>query len=69
VSAYELIPGRTFGNIAKALDTGSDQPGEQFVFTPELWLGSAAAPGSSCVINPTQTNCLYQAYTSLPPVL
>jgi hypothetical protein len=69
VSAYELIPGRTFGNIAKALDTGSDQRGEQFVFTPELWLGSAAAPGSSCVINPTQTNCLYQAYTSLPPVL
>ena len=67
VAAGQIIPGRTYGNIAKS--SVPDNPGEQFVFTPELWLGATSGPVTSCSVDPTQAQCLYQSYTSLPPVL
>lgn len=68
VSAREIIPGRMSGNLSKT-SAITDVPGEQFVYTPELWLGSVESSGVSCAVDPAQAQCLYQSYTSLPPVL
>lgn len=67
VSAGELVPGRMAGNLSKT-SAVSDVPGEQFVYGPELWLGSVDTSGVGCEIDPAQAQCLYQSYTSLPPV-
>jgi hypothetical protein len=68
VAANKIVPGRTVGNVAQT-SAAVDLPAEQFVYTPELWLGSTTAPTTSCAIDPTQANCMYQSFTSLPPVL
>jgi len=65
VAAKQLVLGRTSGNLV-ATGGVSNTPAEQFVFTPELWLGDLS---TECSTNPSQSNCLYQSYTSLPPVL
>jgi hypothetical protein len=68
VSSYQIVPGRTVGNIATT-STTSDDPAEQIVYTPELWLGGMSGPTTSCATDPAQASCMYQSYTSLPPVL
>ena len=68
VSAGQLIMGRTAGDVANGT-TVKDVPAERFVFGPELWLGAVSGPRETCVDDPTQTQCLYQEYTSLPPTL
>ena len=67
VAATKIVPGRMLGNIATATSS-TDDPAEQFVFSPELWLGSTTAPVTKCEVDPTQPQCLYESYTSLPPV-
>lgn len=77
VAAKQVVLGRTRGNVAKTTSPtdpnypaqASDYPAEQFVFTPEEWLGSTSAPSATCDTDPLQASCLYQSYTSLPPVL
>lgn len=77
VAAKQIVLGRTRGNIAKTTSPTdpnypaqeSDFPAEQFVFTPEEWLGGTTTPSAACDVNPLQAACLYQSYTSLPPVL
>lgn len=60
VAAYQIVLGRTFGNI------GSYGAAEHFVYNPELWLGSLSASGC---LGAQTGSCTYQSYTSLPPVL
>jgi hypothetical protein len=77
VAARQIDLDRTLGNVAKLTNgmdpshtaAQSDYPAEQFIYTPELWLGAISGPVTSCAVDPTQPNCLYQSYTSLPPVL
>lgn len=60
VSASKLVLGRTWGNLRNAPGV-TNTPAEQFIFTPETWLGNLErlTNGSGEV----------QAITSLPPVL
>ncbi|HUB93116.1 MAG TPA: hypothetical protein VMB52_01290 [Verrucomicrobiae bacterium] len=77
VAAKQILLDRTRGNVAKTTSPTdpnysaqqSDYPAEQFVFTPEEWLGGTSTPSTTCDANPLQPSCLYQSYTSLPPVL
>jgi hypothetical protein len=77
VAARQIELERTRGNIAKTTSSTdpnysaqqSDYPAEQFVFTPEEWLGATSPPSTTCDADPLQAACLYQSYTSLPPVL
>jgi len=68
VSSKQFVPGRTTGNVATTSSI-TDSPGEQIIYTPELWLGSVSSPNTSCATDPAQASCTYQSYTSLPPVL
>ena len=68
IAANQLIPGRTKGDVANG-STVADVPAEQFIYTPELWLGALTRPTTACSDDPTQTSCSYQQYSSLPPVL
>lgn len=60
VSAKKIVLGRTYGSLV-ASGGVTNSPAEQFVYTPELWLGNLTT--SSAGAEP------YQAFTSLPPIL
>ena len=68
VAAKQVIFGRTAGDVANGV-TVKDIPAERIVMGPELWLGAVSGPRETCVDDPTQTQCLYQEYTNLPPTL
>ena len=68
VAANQVILGRTTGSIAKS-NAVSGVPAERIVYTPELWLSGPSVAQTSCSEDPTQIHCMYQSYSSLPPVL
>jgi len=60
MAAKTIKLGRTYGNIQTS-GTVTNQPAEQIVYGPELWLGYMS--GSSTGVQP------FDAITSLPPIL
>ena len=66
VAAAQLKLGRTNGSLVNSGNIGGNSPAEDFVYTPELWLGNLTGP--TCQQSASDPSCLYQAYTSLPPV-
>ena len=68
VAAYQVELGRTAGNLIKT-SVVSDNPAEQFIYSPELWLANLGTPNNTCSTDLALPGCTYQSYTSLPPVL